>query len=249
MHIISFYSIKGGVGKTASSTNIAYAAAMDDFRTLLIDLDPVGASSYYFKVNAKPKHSGENIIKGGEKLQKNIRSTDYPKLDVLPADESYRNLDILLHEKKRSTQRLKKSLESIAKGYDLVVIDGTPNLTLLSENILRASDYVFVPIHPSTLSMLALDALYNQLEHIHINKEQIHLFVTMFDKRKKLHIQTVEELLLKSETFATMIPYSSDIERMGLYREPVIATKPKSIGAVAYRGLWREIATLLQDSQ
>ncbi len=43
MKVVSCYSIKGGVGKTATSVNLAYMAAADGYRTLLVDLDPQGA--------------------------------------------------------------------------------------------------------------------------------------------------------------------------------------------------------------
>jgi len=49
MKVIASYSIKGGVGKTAASVNLAYAAAKAGYKTLLVDLDPQGASSFYFR--------------------------------------------------------------------------------------------------------------------------------------------------------------------------------------------------------
>ena len=53
MKIVGSYNIKGGVGKTATAVNLAYLAAMDGYRTLVWDLDPQGAASYYFRI--KPR--------------------------------------------------------------------------------------------------------------------------------------------------------------------------------------------------
>ena len=38
------------------------------------------------------------------------------------------------------------------------------------------------------------------------------------------------------------IPYLSDIEKMGVYREPVAGRKPAGKAALAYRELWDEIS-------
>ena len=55
MKIIACYSNKGGVGKTATAVNLAYALADAGRRTLLCDLDPQGASSFYFRVKPSKK--------------------------------------------------------------------------------------------------------------------------------------------------------------------------------------------------
>ena len=55
MKIVALYSIKGGVGKTSSAVNLAFIAASQGYRTLVWDLDPQGASSYYFRIKPKVK--------------------------------------------------------------------------------------------------------------------------------------------------------------------------------------------------
>jgi len=52
MKIISSYSIKGGVGKTALAVNLAFALCESGLRTLLLDLDPQGAATFYFRINS-----------------------------------------------------------------------------------------------------------------------------------------------------------------------------------------------------
>ena len=55
MKILSCYSIKGGVGKTALAVNLAYALAEAGQRTLLLDLDPQGAATFYFRIETAEK--------------------------------------------------------------------------------------------------------------------------------------------------------------------------------------------------
>lgn len=245
MKIVSFYSIKGGVGKTAASINISYASAAAGYRTLLVDLDPVGAGSYCFKVLAKPKHDGSRIIKGGKTLLKSVRESDYPGLDILPSNFSYRELDRSLDKKKHPRQQLVASLKTLGDTYDMVVLDCTPNISLLAENVLRASDLVLVPVIPTTLSLLALETLMDQLGALSVDGKRIRVFVTMMDRRKKLHVRTVGELIARPEVLKTVIPYCSEIEKMGMYREPVMTTSPASRGALAFASLWKELEPLV----
>jgi cellulose biosynthesis protein BcsQ len=82
MKIISLYSIKGGVGKTAASVNLAYLSAKDGSQTLLCDLDPRGASSYYFRIKASKNFNTKRFLKGGKRIANNIKGTDYENLDI-----------------------------------------------------------------------------------------------------------------------------------------------------------------------
>lgn len=63
MKIIACYSNKGGVGKTAAAVNLAYACAANGRRTLLCDLDPQGASGFYFRVKPSKKLKEERFFK------------------------------------------------------------------------------------------------------------------------------------------------------------------------------------------
>ena len=106
MKVIALYSIKGGVGKTATAVNLAYIASQEKYRTILIDLDPQGSASYYFRVRAKRKLTTKNLVKGFKNVEKNIRGTDYELLDSLPSNMTFRKMDIVLHNMKRSKKRL-----------------------------------------------------------------------------------------------------------------------------------------------
>ena len=90
MKVFAIYNIKGGVGKTASSVNLAYLSALEGARTLVWDLDPQGAATFYFRVKPKVKGGGKKLIEGTGNLDPRIRGTDFDNLDLLPADFSYR---------------------------------------------------------------------------------------------------------------------------------------------------------------
>ena len=95
MKIYATYNIKGGVGKTATAVNLAYLAARDGYRVLLWDLDPQAAATFLFRVRPRVKGGGKALIQG-TRPGGAIKGTDFDGLDLLPADFTYRNLDLLL---------------------------------------------------------------------------------------------------------------------------------------------------------
>ena len=245
MSIIAVYNIKGGVGKTASSVNLAYLSSRQGRRTLLCDMDPQGSASYYFRIRSPKKFNSKKLLKGGKHIEENIKGTDFPDLDMLPADFSYRNIDIALDECKKSQQRLRKVLQPLQEEYDRIFLDCPPNITLLSENIFYAADYILVPVIPTTLSLLALKQLFVFLDEIGQSRSKVLIFFSMAEKRKKMHLELMQAMHKKKGVLQAIIPYSADIERMGVYRQPVGAALPGSTAALAYERLWDEICVHL----
>ncbi|MCP1364299.1 AAA family ATPase, partial [Halomonas sp. BBD48] len=64
MQMLALYSIKGGVGKTASAVNLAAEAALAGKRVLLWDLDPQAATTFYLKSKAKVRGGVDKLVKG-----------------------------------------------------------------------------------------------------------------------------------------------------------------------------------------
>ena len=94
--VLATYNIKGGVGKTSAAVNLAYLAANDGARTLLWDLDPQGGSTYLFRVKPKVRGGVRRLVRGKSDVDSLIKGTDHVGLDLLPADFSYRHMDLAL---------------------------------------------------------------------------------------------------------------------------------------------------------
>lgn len=241
MKIIALYSIKGGVGKTTTACNLAHMAAELGHRVLLCDLDPQGAASFYFRIRPHDDFNRKRLMDKKNGIGKYIRGTDYEGLDMLPADLSFRNLDLSLDDCKESRKHLAKVLGGVARDYDLVFIDCPPNITLLSENIFNASDHIMVPLIPSPLSMQSYRMLLDFFSSRELSKRKLMPFFSMVEKRKKLHGETMAEYSNDKRFLKTAIPFSSCVERMGVMRQPVRRFAPRTAGARACQELWEEL--------
>jgi cellulose biosynthesis protein BcsQ len=245
MKTIALYSIKGGVGKTAAAVNLSYLSALHSPPTLICDLDPQGASSFYFRITASKKFNSDKFLKGNKKIHGNIKATDFEHLDLLPSDFSYRNLDIELSEEKKPRKKLKKNLEELSEDYRFVFFDCPPNLTLLSESVFAASDIILVPMIPTTLSIRTYVQLKEFFEANNLDSSKIRVFFTMVEKRKKMHRDIIDEFRNTAGFLSETIPYNSEVEKMGIYRAPLNAVLPNSTAAKAYSNLWKELSTEL----
>lgn len=246
MITIACYNIKGGVGKTATAVNLSYLAAQGGASTLVWDLDPQGAASFYFRVKPRIKGGSLRLFQRKRELEDVIKATDFPRLDLIPADFSYRNMDLLLEQQRKPGTRLKKLVKPLRGEYHFLFLDCPPSISLVSENIFAAADVLLVPTIPTPLSLRTLQ----QLVEFCATGEYGHLkvipFFSMVDRRKSLHREIVDERpgALKNAP-VNYIPYASEVEQMGLRRAPLDTYAHASWAARAYRDMWAELQPLL----
>lgn len=249
MRTIAIYNLKGGVGKTATAVNLSYLAARAGHRTLLWDLDAQGAASFYFRMRPRAKDDAARLVSRKKGLRKAVRATDYDGLDMVPADISYRHLDLELADHKHSTERLQRLLEGVGEDYHLAFLDCAPSMSVTSENVFHMADLVLVPLIPTHLSLRAFEQLERFRDEIGGVAGELLPFFSMVDRRKRLHRDLIVEFARKHpDVLHSYIPYASQIERMGEHRAPVNAFADASPGGRAFRALWEALATRLSMS-
>jgi len=248
MQIIAVSNMKGGVGKTTTAVNLAYLAAESGRTTALWDLDPQGAATYTLRGTANERASAKRLVRGKVDLPELVAATGYERLDLLPADFSYRHFDVHLRERKHSTERLLRMSRALGDAYDNLFLDCPPGMSLLNENVLRAADAIVVPVLPTPLSLRMLEQLIDFVERSGWPDLRVLAFFSMVDRRKALHEEIIADTRARFPAMlATEVPYWSDIERMSVRRAPIPAYAPRSAAAIVYRRLWNEIGVLLPD--
>ena len=250
MRVLATYNIKGGVGKTATAVNLAYLAAQEGTRTLVWDLDPQGAASFYFRIKPRVKGGARKLILGKTEADSRIKATDFPGLDLLLADFSYRHLDLELDQTRNPVKQIGKILDPLAREYELLIIDCAPSISLVSESVFRAADVLLVPTIPTPLSLRTLLQLLRSLETVRSKRLAVYPFFCMVDRRKSLHRSTADlSREIPVPFLRSQIPYSSVVEQMGAFRAPLHTFARSSPPAKAYEELWRELLQWLRKGK
>ena len=242
MAVIAVYSVKGGVGKTTLAANLAWCSAtLTDHRTLLWDLDAAGGAGFLCGLAPQAAPPAGAVFARDVKPEALIRPTAWPGLDLLPADESLRNLDGLLARigKKR---RLARLAEKLGADYPRIVLDCPPTLNEVSAQVVRAADVVIVPLPPSPLSSRAFTLVSREIRTQARTPPPILPVLSMLDRRRALHREVQAE-----HPDWPVIPYSSAVEQCAVRQQPVGAFDPASPAARAFAMLWQAIERKLAE--
>ncbi|NCP12159.1 MAG: ParA family protein [Sphingomonadales bacterium] len=246
MPAIAVYNLKGGVGKTTISVNLAWNSAVRSRRrTLLWDLDPQGAATHLIGVPGDGREgsgTAASLLRDGRDPAAMIRASTTDGLDLLGADASLRSIDRIFFDlgKKR---RLAKLIDRLRRTYDRIVIDCPPGLTETAEQVMRAADLMIVPVIPSALSVRAFDEVISYMSAKKGRQAPVLPVYSMVDKRRTQH-----RAMLADHPRWPVIPMASVVERMATIRKPVGAFAPSAPATLAFEKLWRGIERrLAQD--
>jgi cellulose biosynthesis protein BcsQ len=242
MAVIAVYSVKGGVGKTTIAANLAwFSAALSRRKTLLWDLDAAGGAGFLFGIEPRRSRTAQAVFARDAAPADLIRHTATDRLDLLPADESLRDLDGLLVQigKKR---RLARLAEELTKRYERIVLDCPPVLNELSAQVIRAADVVIVPLPPSPLSSRALDMVTAEIRANAKDQPAILPVLSMLDVRRNLHKAARE-----AHPGWPAIPQASVVEQGALLQRAVGDFAPSTPSARAFAHLWTAIERKLAE--
>jgi chromosome partitioning protein len=260
--LIAVANQKGGVGKTTTAVNLAAAFAEAGRRVLLIDLDPQGNASTGLGIGGMDRAlTTYDLLVDGAPIDDVIRPTGQPGIDICPATTDLASADVALAPLGDRTARLREALDRTALralGYDYVLIDCPPSLSLLTVNALVAAQSVLVPLQAEFYALEGLSQLMLSLRQVRetanpgLRIEGV--LLTMFDRRNNLAQQVEADArdTLGELVFQTVIPRNVRLSEAPSFAMPVLTYDPASKGSEAYRALARELgrrhATLSQPA-
>lgn len=243
--IISMVNGKGGVGKTASSTNLATGLALEGYKALIVDLDKQGNATKHFKAYNPDALSIVDVIFNGTNPQSVIRNTEVNNLDVLPSTYALEgaNTRIVMDIDKSRDYRL-VCLQEL--DYDYIIIDCPPDLEILTVNALAISDFVLVPMKAEMWSLEGLDMITKKIESVRnrLNSKLklMGIFITMDDNSAvDKDIKPQLKSIFKDKFFKTSIRYSKLFARSTFNFKPIILSNPKANVSIDYMNLVKEV--------
>jgi chromosome partitioning protein len=247
--VIAMCNQKGGVGKTTSTINLGAALAEYGRRVLLVDMDPQGALSAGLGV---PHYELEKtihnvLVEPRVSIDDVLLSTRVKHMDLVPSNIDLSAAEIQLVNEVGREQTLGRALHPVLDRYDYVLIDCQPSLGLLTVNGLACADGVVIPTECEFFALRGLALLTDTVDKVRdrLNPklEISGILLTRYDPRtvnaREVMARVVEQF--GDLVFDTVIARTVRFPETSVAGEPITTWAPKSVGAIAYRALAREV--------
>lgn len=251
-HRIAWLNEKGGSGKSTSALNIS-ANLADWFgqRVLLVDTDHQANITAVLQ-GKEPEVTLASVLMGEARAAEAVVPTRYDNLDLLPADASLADVNVAMADPTGKLGlgrefRLKRALKQIEHDYDFVVIDTSPQRTLININVLNYVDEVFVPIDPGLWSIMGVQRLEELVDEVreHMEHSGLRIGGVLLTKvqRTNVALEVKEQVhaYFGPRVFRSAVPLNVKVEEAHSRGQSVLDYDPESAGARAYLALTQEI--------
>ena len=238
MRTTAILNLKGGVGKTATTVNMAAILAADYHkRVLVVDADSQANTTEFFGGVQPDALTLANYLRGD---YANVCPTTFPGVSMIPADDTLMDLDLsAIKSDKCKVECLREMLrDSVWNGvFDHVLIDCPPAFNAACAAALLAADDVIIPIKLDAFSLRGMANLMRQIQNmraINPGLKLAGLLPTMIYKSEK--ISAALEALRASDLFVFPgIRKTNKVDDMTFAQRPLIESSPKSAACIDYR--------------
>jgi chromosome partitioning protein len=234
---------KGGVAKTTTVASLGAALVEQGKKVLLVDLD--AQSCLTFSLGLDPdaiELSIHDVLLGRVGAAMAIHQTD-DGIDLLPATIELAGTEAQLMSRPGREYALRSALEEVSQAYDVVLLDCSPSLGVLTLNALTAADEVIIPLQCEMLSHRGvgqlLDTVHDVQRILNPSLKVLGVLPTMYDGRTN-HARAVLADVAERyglQVLEPAIPKSVRFAEAPAAGRSVLSTAGRTRGADAYREL------------
>jgi len=232
---------KGGVGKTTTAVTLAGALSKQGKSVLLVDLDPHGSMTSYFKLDPDTQEPSVYHLfqTPSVPLHEVIVDTTVDGIKLIPASTAIATLDRQLGTQEGKGLVIKKALASCEEQFDYCLIDCPPLLGILMVNALASASTLLVPVQTEFLAIKGLERMLHTLNMIlRARKDPLDykIIPTMFDRRTRAAIDSLRQLRdsYGEQIWEGVIPVDTKFREASQRGLPITHIASTSRGAKAY---------------
>lgn len=249
MRVLAIANQKGGVGKTTTTVSLGGLLASSGKRVLLLDIDPHGSLSTYFRQDPDTQALSsytlfqERKTFSRDSILRLIVATEYPNLHVLTSTTALATLERQAIGQDGMGLVLSRALARISDDYDYVLIDTPPLLGVLMINALAACQYLVIPVQTEFLALKGLERMVNTLKMMSRSRKKTLAYTivpVMFDRRTQASVTSLRTIRnsYPEQAWPGHIPIDTRFRDASKAGVPPHLFDPASRGAEAYLSLW-----------
>ncbi len=246
MMVWSIANQKGGVGKTTTAVTLAGVLINRGYKPLLIDLDPHGSMTSYFKLD--PDNQEDSVYqvfkKGGGAhgvpLASLLHKTEFNGLTLLPASTALATLDRQLAGRDGMGLVLARMLRQCEHQFTHVLIDCPPIMGVLMVNALAACENLIIPVQTEFLALKGLERMLRTLKMVLQARKSLLNYViipTLYDRRTRASKDTMKALQERhaQHLWKGLVPVDTRFREASRVGKPLSVMHPGARGSRAYQ--------------
>jgi len=220
---------KGGTGKTTTVLHLSYILARKGLKVLAVDLDPQANLTSAFGLDPDSVEKGmDDVLESYAQKGEKVRITDIAvpaeigsvKVTLAPSNAYLERLNITLLNALARESVLRSALEDVM-GFDVVLVDCQPTLSILTLNALVAADYALIPAETRALSVQGLLMLFDTIEQVREKLNRNLRVLGILPVRYQSRLKAAQKNLERLQNFSDIVKVYPPVPESAAFEETI----------------------------